>query len=550
MANKYKIPDKEWSLNLWERIKAAIGNVKTLIGGLDDRVTALEEGGGGGGGGGQMNVIEAVSFNGANVPPDANKRVSMSESDPTVPSWAKQSSKPSYTASEVGALPANTTYVSGVKGNAESSYRQGNVNITPANIGALPDTTPIPSNTSDLTNDSGFLTAQTGVTGVKGIAESTYRSGNVVLNAGDVAALAKGNYGNISYIVRHLNNADISQADNGVNTGTSISGAMIGIDDDAGNSVLDLVGEVFKTGAVRYKFVLRNIGATPVSFGGYVDLNKDGTATLFFSHPAAIRQALDIIEATTTQAGLMSAADKTKLDGIAPGGDGVTGVKGDAESSYRQGNVNLTPANIGAAADSYAMQFRGWYPNGQSMFSLTPGYYQTNPNALPSETFPSGINTYGTLCVDSSDYKHITYISVLGDIMIWKSNGTGVWYIVQHEGIVPVSSGGTGVTQGTIDITDQCSWHGSFYSKNLIYNPYLKMVFGSFAVYGNVANQAYLVTLPSSVPIVSKTPCGIGTSNTNGVAIAVDFEGRNLKSSHSVNSSVSEPRYVIQAYVG
>ena len=31
------------------------------------------------------------------------------ETDPTVPSWAKASSKPSYTASEVGALPDDTT---------------------------------------------------------------------------------------------------------------------------------------------------------------------------------------------------------------------------------------------------------------------------------------------------------------------------------------------------------------------------------------------------------------------------------------------------------
>ena len=34
------------------------------------------------------------------------------------------------------------------------------------------------------------------------------------------------------------------------------------------------------------------------------------------------------------------------------GGGGVTGVKGNAEASYRQGNVNLTPANIGAVSTS------------------------------------------------------------------------------------------------------------------------------------------------------------------------------------------------------
>ena len=47
------------------------------------------------------------------------------ETDPTVPSWAKQPSKPTYTAAEVGALP---------------------------------NTTKIPAKTSDLTNDSGYVT--------------------------------------------------------------------------------------------------------------------------------------------------------------------------------------------------------------------------------------------------------------------------------------------------------------------------------------------------------------------------------------------------------
>lgn len=58
--------------------------------------------------------------------------------------------------------------------------------------------------------------------------------------------------------------------------------------------------------------------------------------------------------ATTSAAGLMSADDKTKLNGIATGAqvNSITGVKGNSESTYRTGNVNLTPANIGAAAAS------------------------------------------------------------------------------------------------------------------------------------------------------------------------------------------------------
>lgn len=59
--------------------------------------------------------------------------------------------------------------------------------------------------------------------------------------------------------------------------------------------------------------------------------------------------------ATQSANGLMTAADKKKLDGIAAGAqvNSVTGVKGGAESAYRTGQVNLTPANIGAAAASH-----------------------------------------------------------------------------------------------------------------------------------------------------------------------------------------------------
>ena len=91
--DKIRMPTSEWSRNLWERCK----KVFKLH---DARITALEQGGGGGA-------------------------------------------------------------VSGVKGDAESNYRTGNVNLTAANIGALPSSTAIPSKTSDLTNDSGFITTET-----------------------------------------------------------------------------------------------------------------------------------------------------------------------------------------------------------------------------------------------------------------------------------------------------------------------------------------------------------------------------------------------------
>lgn len=51
--------------------------------------------------------------------------------------------------------------ITGVKGNKETTYRTGNVNLTPADIGALPDDTEIPvvpTNIGAFENDAGYLT--------------------------------------------------------------------------------------------------------------------------------------------------------------------------------------------------------------------------------------------------------------------------------------------------------------------------------------------------------------------------------------------------------
>lgn len=106
--------------------------------------------------------------------------VPANETDPTVPSWAKQSTKPSYTASEVGALPDTTVIPSatsqlvndsGYITGAEVPVNESDPTVpawakaankptyTASEVGALPDTTVIPSETSQLNNDSGFITS-------------------------------------------------------------------------------------------------------------------------------------------------------------------------------------------------------------------------------------------------------------------------------------------------------------------------------------------------------------------------------------------------------
>lgn len=125
--------------------------------------------------------------------------VPSNETDPSVPQWAKAANKPTYTASEVGALPDSTviptltsqltndsgfitsaniptktsdlTNDSGFINGSQVPSNETDPTVpswakspvkpiyTAAEVGALPDTTVIPSATSDLNNDSGFITA-------------------------------------------------------------------------------------------------------------------------------------------------------------------------------------------------------------------------------------------------------------------------------------------------------------------------------------------------------------------------------------------------------
>ena len=78
-----------------------------------------------------------------------------------------------------------------------------------------------------------------------------------------------------------------------------------------------------------------------------------GKAAVTHTHTKS--QITDLKAATSSADGLMTATDKAKLDGIESNAqkNTITGIKGNAETNYRTGNVNITPANIGAAASSH-----------------------------------------------------------------------------------------------------------------------------------------------------------------------------------------------------
>ncbi len=94
----------------------------------------------------------------------------ISETDPTVPAWAKAAQKPTYTASEVGALPSNTHIPSTT---AELTNDAGFITSSA-----------LPTKVSDLTNDAGYLTQHQDISGKANSADLA-----AVATSGDYADL-------------------------------------------------------------------------------------------------------------------------------------------------------------------------------------------------------------------------------------------------------------------------------------------------------------------------------------------------------------------------
>ena len=131
--------------------------------------------------------------------------------------------------------------------------------------------------------------------------------------------------------------------------------------------------------------------------------------------------------ASQSSAGLMSAEDKLKLDAVETGAqvNTVTGVKGDAEASYRQGNVNLTPANIGALASTTAIlsgsEYTAVLHTGQFILGILVGQFR-DPGDSPN-------NGYCIVFV----YNDVAYMSQ-------KFGLSGTYSVSYSNGVLTVNS--------------------------------------------------------------------------------------------------------------
>ena len=272
----------------------------------------------------------------------------------------------------------NHIAITGVKGNAESSYRTGNVNITKANIG-LENV----DNTADSEKSVAYaanagtvnsLTVETAVPANAKFTDTTYNNMSASeANAGTATTARTITAKVLADYVASCVAALVNSAPTTLDTLKELSDALGNDPDFATTMVTALAGKLGKNEiAVNAEKVNNHTVDSDVPSGAkftdttYSNFVKSGSSAKAGLVPAPSTTAgtthylredgtwqvppnTTYSNATTSTAGLMSADDKTKLNSIASGAqaNSVTGVKGNSENAYRTGNINITKANIG-----------------------------------------------------------------------------------------------------------------------------------------------------------------------------------------------------------
>lgn len=283
------------------------------------------------------------------------------------------------------------------------------------------------------------------------------------------------------------------------------------------------------------------VGATSSANGsvGYVNAvpPKDGYNTKYLRADGSWQVPPNTTYSAATQSanGLMSSSDKTKLDGIATGAqvNSITGVKGNAESSYRTGNVNITTANIGAANATHAhgnIQSNGTLQTNDITIAsgdklVVADYSDSAKVARTSISFDGSTTTQaltkkGTWETfnnyshpTSAGNKHIPSGGSSGQILSYGgSSGTASW------GNLPtidsaLSDSSSNAVQNKVVTNNLASILDSG-SKNLVYIPDIVVTTSSAGYYGDT-----YFNLPPGDYVLSYT---LTTSSTAAAAITAD----------------------------
>ena len=141
-----------------------------------------------------------------------------------------------------------------------------------------------------------------------------------------------------------------------------------------------LTGFALATGAaVMVRFTVTNTAANPT-----LNVNNTGAKAIRYRNAAI---SAGYLAANRTYMFVYDGSYWQLVGDLDTNTHTVTGIKGNAESTYRTGNVNLTPANIGAAASNHthvstgtvSVPATGWSSDSTAIF---PKYYDLSISGI------------------------------------------------------------------------------------------------------------------------------------------------------------------------
>lgn len=254
-----------------------------------------------------------------------------------------------------------TGNVTGVKGSAEVLYRQGNVNITKDNIGlgnvgnfkavstvanqGLTEEEKANARANIGAGDSGFdgdynhliNKPDLGTSASKDVAESGDASTTQVVKGDDTRLTNARPASDVSAWAKAPNKPAYTASEVGTYNKSEIDNMIASV-----TQQLD-----WKPSVETYNDIATTY---PNPQDGWTVVVRDTNYTYRFNGTEWVNiSANSIPNATTTVDGLMTSDKVIKLNSIESGAqvNTVLGVKGGAETDYRQGNVNITKENIG-----------------------------------------------------------------------------------------------------------------------------------------------------------------------------------------------------------